>query len=161
MVQWFTMKTTNNKINLLCNILDIIWHSTKLNINLKKKQQNIFLVVFFLSGRAYSEEQHSSINGFAEALLLQQMKIENTGGRQKKGERKRRINPKEQYLINGYAHKQKGLPFQYKYIQYMLRSTHSIHITSLTSSLPRMHWDCASAKWRLNSGLSASMFCLS
>ncbi len=89
MVQWFTMKTTNNKINLLCNILDILWHSTKLNINLKKIAENIFSC-FFLSGRAYSEEQHSSINGFAEALLLQQMKIENTRGKIERGGKKKK-----------------------------------------------------------------------
>lgn len=41
------------------------YHSTKLNINLKKIAEH-----FLLSGRAYSQEQHSSVNGFAEALLL-------------------------------------------------------------------------------------------
>lgn len=91
-VQWFTMRTTNNKINLLCNILDILWHSTKLNINLKKIAEK-FLLIFFLSGRAYSEEQHSSINGFAEALLLQRMKIENTKRKIEQGGKERRINP--------------------------------------------------------------------
>ncbi len=70
--------------------LDILWHSTKLNINLKRIADNI-LVVFFLSERAYSEEQHSSINGFSEALHLQQMKIENTRRKiERRGKKKKK-----------------------------------------------------------------------
>jgi len=48
-----------------------------------------------LTGRDYSEEQHHPINGFAEALLLQQMKIENARRKTNKGEKKQE---QKQYL---------------------------------------------------------------
>lgn len=91
-MQWFTIKTTNNKINLSCNILDILWHSTKLNINLKKKKK-IAENIFSFSCQEELIQRNKCTVPLMEALLLRQMNTENTRRKTERGGKKRRRTP--------------------------------------------------------------------